>query len=55
MTNNEKQLMEGKYSVVYGLPYVAWSWHHEDDKFSQASTINKDSKWGLLSWWANNL
>ena len=23
--NNEKQLMEGKYSILFGLPEAAWS------------------------------
>ena len=36
-SDNEKQLMEGKYSIVYGTPEVAWSWRYKDDKLSQVS------------------
>ena len=35
--NNEKQLVEGKDSIVNGLPEVPWSWHHKDNKLSQTS------------------
>ena len=36
-SNNEKRLIEGKYSIVHATPEVAWSWRRKDDKLSQAS------------------
>ena len=36
-SNNEKELMEGKYIIVYGTPEVASSRRRKDDKLSPAS------------------